>query len=73
MNGIETFEDELEKLEDVHKYSISDVLDDDKPECEHDLIPTDIRPHTKEPKRMILILVCRKCYGHQYKTSKRLE
>ena len=42
-------------------------------ECEHDLIPTDIRPHTKDKKRMILILVCRKCYGHQYKTSKKIE
>ena len=58
MNELETFEKEL---------------DDDEPECEHDLIPTDIRPHTKQPKRMILILVCSKCDGHKYKTSKRLE
>lgn len=69
MNRLETFEKELED----NTYNISDVSDDDRPECDHDFYPTDIRPHTKDEKRMILILVCRKCYGHKYKTSKRLD
>jgi len=54
-------------------YKISLSLDTLEKACIHDLIPTDIRPHTKDPKRMILVLVCKKCFGHIYKTSKKIE
>lgn len=44
-----------------------------KHNCEHDFYPTELMPHPNDAELKIVVLVCRKCFGHMIRFSKELE
>jgi len=48
------------------------MSEEPKEECEHFFIPVKIEKHATQD-RMIVVLVCLKCLGHKYRTSKEIK